>query len=121
MTEESIDTVKDTTNQQEVCSTEKRIRKRQSSTEADGKGFKRTKTTQQPRWHNQSYMLFLALRQHTERSLPRGELIKRALELDRKISAELSLPKVFRGRVRFQKKKKKIGRELIQTRYLDTS
>lgn len=55
----------------------------------------------QPRWHNQSYMLFLALRQHPDRCLPRTELIKAALAMDKKISDELNLPKVFRGKVRF--------------------
>lgn len=54
----------------------------------------------QPRWHNQSYMLFLALRQHPDRCLPRTELIKAALAMDKKISDELNLPKVFRGKVR---------------------
>jgi hypothetical protein len=53
----------------------------------------------QPRWHNQSYMLFLALRQHPDRCLPRTELIKAALAMDKKISDELKLPKVFRGKV----------------------
>lgn len=53
----------------------------------------------QPRWHNQSYMLFLALRQHPDRCLPRTELIKAALAMDKKISDELNLPKVFRGKV----------------------
>ncbi|KAG2182427.1 hypothetical protein INT43_007357 [Umbelopsis isabellina] len=52
----------------------------------------------QPRWHNQSYMLFLALRQHPDRCLPRTELIKAALAMDKKISDELNLPKVFRGK-----------------------
>ncbi|KAI9282353.1 hypothetical protein BY458DRAFT_497929 [Sporodiniella umbellata] len=51
-----------------------------------------------PRWHNQAYMLFLALRQHPDRCLPRGELIKEALRLDRQLSKELSLPLVFRGK-----------------------
>ncbi|KAI8333286.1 hypothetical protein EDC96DRAFT_451243 [Choanephora cucurbitarum] len=53
---------------------------------------------QQPRWHNQSYMLFLALRQHSGTSMARTDLIKSALALDKKISEERSLPKVFRGK-----------------------
>jgi hypothetical protein len=44
-------------------------------------------------------MLFLALRQHPDRCLPRTELIKAALAMDKKISDELNLPKVFRGKV----------------------
>lgn len=54
----------------------------------------------QPRWHNQAYMLFLALRQHPNRCLSRPELIKAALALDEKISKERNLPRVFKGKVR---------------------
>ncbi|OAD78509.1 hypothetical protein PHYBLDRAFT_179571 [Phycomyces blakesleeanus NRRL 1555(-)] len=54
--------------------------------------------TVQPRWHNQSYMLFLALRQHPDNSLPRTDLIKAALALDKKMSEERDLPRVFRGK-----------------------
>jgi hypothetical protein len=54
---------------------------------------------QQPRWHSQSYMLFLALRQHNEETMARTDLIKTALALDTKISAERNLQKVFRGKV----------------------
>ncbi|KAI9006242.1 hypothetical protein CLU79DRAFT_780538 [Phycomyces nitens] len=54
--------------------------------------------TMQPRWHNQSYMLFLALRQHPDNSLPRTDLIKAALALDKKMSEERNLPRVFRGK-----------------------
>jgi hypothetical protein len=54
---------------------------------------------QTPRWHSQSYMLFLALRQHNEITMARTDLIKTALALDSKISAERKLPKVFRGKV----------------------
>ncbi|KAI8085759.1 uncharacterized protein B0P05DRAFT_569975 [Gilbertella persicaria] len=77
----------------------RRVKRRLLSNELDDRvGFKRSRSSTQPRWHNQSYMLFLALRQHPEKSLPRRELIQAALALDKKISAELSLPKVFRGR-----------------------
>lgn len=54
----------------------------------------------QPRWHNQAFMLFLALRQHSEPTMPRIELIKTALAIDKKISEERHLPKVFRGKVK---------------------
>ncbi|KAI7899964.1 uncharacterized protein BX663DRAFT_545212 [Cokeromyces recurvatus] len=64
----------------------------------ESSSFKRSRSNKQPRWYNQAYMLFLALRQHPERTLPRGELIKAALALDRKISAELQLPRVFRSK-----------------------
>ncbi|KAF7732889.1 hypothetical protein EC973_000165 [Apophysomyces ossiformis] len=56
------------------------------------------RSSTQPRWHNQSYMLFLALRQHPDQCLPRTELIKAALAMDKKISEERHLPKVFRGK-----------------------
>lgn len=55
---------------------------------------------QQPRWHNQSYMLFLALRQHSEKTMARTDLIKSALAIDKRISEERQVPKVFRGKVR---------------------
>ncbi|KAI9470914.1 MAG: hypothetical protein EXX96DRAFT_458477, partial [Benjaminiella poitrasii] len=64
----------------------------------DESSFKRSRSSKQPRWYNQAYMLFLALRQHPDRALPRGELIRAALALDEKISAELHLPKVFRSK-----------------------
>ncbi|ORE08376.1 hypothetical protein BCV72DRAFT_271885 [Rhizopus microsporus var. microsporus] len=60
--------------------------------------FKKLRPTEHPRWHNQSYMLFLALRQHPDHCLPRAQLINSALELDIKISAELGLPRVFRSK-----------------------
>ncbi|KAI8150088.1 hypothetical protein BJV82DRAFT_503361 [Fennellomyces sp. T-0311] len=59
-------------------------------------GLQRAAT--QPRWHNQAYMLFLALRQHPDRCLSRPELIKAALALDEKISKERNLPRVFKGK-----------------------
>ncbi|KAG2205021.1 hypothetical protein INT47_002645 [Mucor saturninus] len=55
-------------------------------------------TSIQPRWYNQAYLLFLALRQHPENSLPRIQLIDAAIELDKKIGVELQLPRVFRGK-----------------------
>lgn len=56
-------------------------------------------TNQQPRWHNQAYMLYLALRQHTEKTMARTDLIKSALANDKRISEERLVPKVFRGKV----------------------
>lgn len=52
-----------------------------------------------PRWHNQSYMLFVSLRQHSEKTMSRTDLIKKALDFDKKISQERNLPRVFRGKV----------------------
>lgn len=62
--------------------------------------FKRKRTSIQPRWYNQAYLLFLALRQHPAHSLPRTELIDAAIELDKKFSIDLQLPRVFRGKVK---------------------
>lgn len=53
---------------------------------------------QAPRWHSQAYLLFLALKQHPAKCLPRTELIRAALELDEKISEEYKLPRLFRGK-----------------------
>lgn len=53
-----------------------------------------------PRWFNQSFLVFMALRQ-AGTPLPRGELIRRALELDKKIGAERGLPPCFTGKVWF--------------------
>lgn len=65
---------------------------------------RKRKTPIQPRWYNQAYLLFLALRQHSQDSLPRTELIEAAIELDKKIGVELQLPRVFRGKVSKKKK-----------------
>jgi hypothetical protein len=54
---------------------------------------------QQPRWHNQAYMLYMALRQHSEKTMARTDLIKSALAIDKRISEERHVPKVFRGKV----------------------
>ncbi|CAO3632293.1 unnamed protein product [Mucor hiemalis] len=58
----------------------------------------RFNTNNQPRWHNQAYMLYLALRQHTSKTMARTDLIKSALAIDKRISEERFLPKVFRGK-----------------------
>ncbi|KAI8886029.1 hypothetical protein K501DRAFT_178546 [Backusella circina FSU 941] len=60
--------------------------------------FKKARSSTQPRWHSQSYMVFLALRQHPEHCLPRNELLHAAVNLDKKISGELGLPRVFKGK-----------------------
>lgn len=52
-----------------------------------------------PRWHNQAYIMLLALRQHPTHEMARTDLIKAALDLDIKISRERGLPKVFNGKV----------------------
>jgi hypothetical protein len=50
-----------------------------------------------PRWWNQNYILFLALKS-ANRPLPRKELIPKALLLDKKIAAERNLPTLFHGK-----------------------
>ncbi|KAF7727065.1 hypothetical protein EC973_008028 [Apophysomyces ossiformis] len=91
--------------QEDSFSAERRLRTRSPTYDQYEKpSLKRTRQVSssrsptQPRWHNQSYMLFLALRQHPDRCLPRTDLIKAALALDKKISEERNLPKVFRGK-----------------------
>ena len=61
---------------------------------------RKRETAIQPRWYNQSYLLFLALRQAPNHSLSRLKLIEKAIELDKKIGNELQLPRVFRGKVK---------------------
>jgi hypothetical protein len=47
-----------------------------------------------PRWYNAPYLVLMSLREARE-PLARGELIRRALELDQKISKERGLPPCF--------------------------
>lgn len=89
--------------------------------------FKRKRTSIQPRWYNQAYLLFLALRQHPAHSLPRTELIDAAIELDKKFSIDLQLPRVFRGKVKELCAKKNNNTKhvlkrvpLFFSKYLDT-
>lgn len=81
-----------------LCSV--RPRRTTSTSTSSSSVTRRSKQNMQPRWQTQSYMVFLALRQHPARCLPRTELIKAALEMDKKISEERGLPRVFRGKVR---------------------
>ncbi|KAI8335198.1 hypothetical protein BC941DRAFT_431527 [Chlamydoabsidia padenii] len=55
-------------------------------------------TAHHPRWHSQSCMLFLALRNHPEHAMPRTDLINTALVLDNTISTERGFPLAFRGK-----------------------
>ena len=55
---------------------------------------------EQPRWHNQTFMLYLALRHQPEETMARTDLIKSALAIDDKICRERSVSKVFRGKVK---------------------
>ncbi|PVV04427.1 hypothetical protein BB560_001077 [Smittium megazygosporum] len=51
-----------------------------------------------PRWYNQNYIIFLALRECENYTATRKTLLKKALDLDRKFSKELSVPRVFTGK-----------------------
>ncbi|KAJ1927828.1 hypothetical protein IWQ60_002593 [Tieghemiomyces parasiticus] len=51
-----------------------------------------------PRWHTQMYIMFLALRQLPGHEGSRSEIIRAAVELDKKISEERGLPRVFTGK-----------------------
>ncbi|KAJ2766878.1 hypothetical protein IWQ56_003545, partial [Coemansia nantahalensis] len=51
-----------------------------------------------PRWYNQMYVMFLALRQSPGHTASRSELVRMAVELDGRISAERGLPRAFTGK-----------------------
>jgi len=59
------------------------------------------KKVDKPRWYNQTYLIYLALRQAGGGPLPRGELIKRTLEMDQYISVQRNLPPLFGGKVKY--------------------
>ncbi|KAJ1973174.1 hypothetical protein H4R34_005169, partial [Dimargaris verticillata] len=59
---------------------------------------KMTKKMLKPRWHTQMYIMFLALRQMPGHEAARSEIIKAAVELDKQISEERGLPRVFTGK-----------------------
>ncbi|ORX92785.1 hypothetical protein K493DRAFT_316387 [Basidiobolus meristosporus CBS 931.73] len=61
-------------------------------------GCGKRKKWNKPRWHTQMYIMFLALRQHPKREASRTELIKAAVALDKSISEERNLPRVFTGK-----------------------
>lgn len=58
-----------------------------------------TRNRSLPRWYNQTYLLFSALKQAKGVPLHRGELIKRALDLDKEIAASKGWTPVFGGKV----------------------
>ncbi|KAI8322884.1 hypothetical protein GQ54DRAFT_297162 [Martensiomyces pterosporus] len=51
-----------------------------------------------PRWYNQMYLMFLALRQSPGYTASRSDLVRKAVELDKRISRERSLPRAFTGK-----------------------
>ncbi|KAJ2315105.1 hypothetical protein IWW54_000507 [Coemansia sp. RSA 2705] len=53
---------------------------------------------ERPRWYNQMYLMFLALRQSPGHTASRSDLVRMAVELDDKISRERGLPRAFRGK-----------------------
>ncbi|KAJ1677293.1 hypothetical protein EV182_006465, partial [Spiromyces aspiralis] len=64
-----------------------------SLTETTGRGKKAAHQAEKPRWYNQMYMMFLALRQSPNHTASRSELVRKAVELDKKISEERNLPR----------------------------
>ncbi|KAI8064611.1 hypothetical protein BC940DRAFT_335234 [Gongronella butleri] len=60
--------------------------------------IRRGHPSESPRWYTQSYLVFLALRKHPDHCMPRGQIIRAALELDLAISKERSLPRAFKGK-----------------------
>jgi len=59
---------------------------------------KKGKKVDRPRWYNQTYLIFLVLRE-ANGPLPRSELIRRTLLLDKQYSKEMGLPTCFHGKV----------------------
>ncbi|KAJ2453142.1 hypothetical protein GGF42_003875 [Coemansia sp. RSA 2424] len=59
---------------------------------------KREPPVLRPRWYNQMYVMFLALRQSPGYTSSRSELVRSAVELDRRISEERGLPRAFTGK-----------------------
>ncbi|KAJ2743935.1 hypothetical protein GGI20_003373 [Coemansia sp. BCRC 34301] len=68
-----------------------------SSSHSDTKP-KREPPVLRPRWYNQMYVMFLALRQSPGYTSSRSELVRSAVELDRRISEERGLPRAFTGK-----------------------
>ncbi|KAI8825609.1 uncharacterized protein EV422DRAFT_583031 [Fimicolochytrium jonesii] len=58
----------------------------------------RHSVVERPRWYNQTYILFLALKELGNGPVPRGQLIPKALELDKRIAEEKGLPPLFGGK-----------------------
>ncbi|KAF9278187.1 hypothetical protein BGZ68_008740 [Mortierella alpina] len=69
---------------------------------SDNGGYTRHNAPQKykfkPRWHTQPYVMFLALRAMPGRTAARQELINATLALDRRISQERGMPRVFTGK-----------------------
>ncbi|KAJ1907581.1 hypothetical protein LPJ81_000656 [Coemansia sp. IMI 209127] len=65
---------------------------------ANGQGARKAAAAYRPRWYNQMYLMFLALRQSPGFTASRSELVHKAVELDEKISKERGLPRAFTGR-----------------------
>jgi len=59
---------------------------------------KSTKKNDRPRWYNQTYIMFITLRD-AKRPLPRNVLIRRTLTMDFLLSTIMSFPKCFHGKV----------------------
>ncbi|KAJ2081557.1 hypothetical protein H4R24_002233 [Coemansia sp. RSA 988] len=73
-------------------------KRRKRSPSSETKSTKCTSTKLRPRWYNQMYLMFLALRQSPDYTASRSELVRKAVELDAKISKERCLPRAFTGK-----------------------
>ncbi|KAJ2501799.1 hypothetical protein GGI11_007770, partial [Coemansia sp. RSA 2049] len=61
-------------------------------------GVRKAASAYRPRWYNQMYLMFLALRQSPGFTASRSELVRKAVELDQRISRERGLPRAFTGK-----------------------
>ncbi|KAJ2491864.1 hypothetical protein IWW37_001942 [Coemansia sp. RSA 2050] len=75
-----------------------RLEKESSSACSPDANPKREPPALRPRWYNQMYVMFLALRQSSGYTSSRSELVRNAVELDRRISEERGLPRAFTGK-----------------------
>jgi hypothetical protein len=75
----------------------KRKYSKQKSTEPRAKAVH---PKEKPRWWNQSYLMYLALRQ-AERPLSRKDLLPKVVELDKKMAEQRGLPYLFHGKASF--------------------
>ncbi|KAJ1723841.1 hypothetical protein LPJ53_001852 [Coemansia erecta] len=67
-------------------------------TDSQSKQTQKASMPIRPRWYNQMYVMFLALRQSPGHTASRSDLVRRVVELDKRISEERGLPRAFTGK-----------------------
>ncbi|KAJ2787050.1 hypothetical protein GGI15_001038 [Coemansia interrupta] len=69
-----------------------------AGTDSQSKQTQRASAPVRPRWYTQMYVMFLALRQSPGHTASRSDLVRRVVELDKRISEERGLPRAFNGK-----------------------